>query len=453
MTIPAQERSVGRRWVGAAFLLTLAVALVRLALLPAWLPVADEVDYLTYGRTLAECGTYAHSCAGPAADAGPGREPLYPLAIAMAMRTDPLLGRQAGRCIGSRESDCAGAFRSLAWLNALLLAATAAFAAATVRSLGGSRWAVAAAGLYVALNFQVMKDLNHVISDYLAMALAALLGWALARALRRPGSGRWALAGGALGLLILVKSSFAVLGVALAGLAVAAVATRRLRPAPLLAALLVVATLAGGWGARNAVWFGRGGDLRGAIALSTREVFDHMSGREYAASLLWWTRGFGNGLTKRLFAPEDWRRLELYEPDGLYLLGQEVNVEVRLGRLMAAGMDRPTAEARLPRVILREMIAEAPMYLATMVPLFWRGLWFDEFIVLGLPALVWLVAGAWRRRDWPRLAAVLPALFCLAFYTAISLNVPRYQMPDLAGMAVAFGLAVAACRKARQPML
>lgn len=414
-------------------------------------PFADEVQYLNYGRSLAETGRYAATLAGPAADPGPGREPLYPLLIAAVMHLDPVLRDNAGRCIGvERDPTCPAIFRSLRWANALLLAIGAACAFLAARTLGAPPAAAWAGGLYLALNLNLMKDARYVISDFLALALAAGLGLALATACRRPRAvARWAIVGLLLGLLILTKAIYELYALAFLLAAILALVIRRDRAA--LAALLLVGIVAGGlvggWVARNYAVFHRPSltDARGGMGLSTREVFDHMTAGEYAASFLWWTRGPGPGLARRLLPERDWHRHEWYAADGFYLQGQNVRYEARVERLMKEdGLDRAHAEAAVPGVIVGEILSDLPMYLATMPPLFYRGLWFDEFIVFGFPALVWLVIRAFRRRDGAWLAALSPALFSLLAYPALTLNIARYQLTAAPGIALAAGVALAA---------
>ncbi len=432
----------------AVLLLATLVLLLQLTVLRPWNPAADEVEYLTAGRNLATTGSFLGR--PPEAADQPGREPLYSALIALVMRLDPGLDANAERCIGRQgDASCPPIYRSLAWANVLLGALTALFAFASVRLLAGGRLASLAAGVYVALNFHVMKELNHVESDYLAMALAGALAFCLALAWRRPAAlGRWLAAGAVLGLLALTKASFLVYAVLLGVGGLVRLMWRRDRLAVgCVVASLVAGLCIGGWVVRNQVMFGRLAftDGRGGIALSTREMLDHMTGPEYAASFLWWTRGFGGGLAKRLFAEKDWHRHEWYVPDGFYLQGQVDRYEARVSRLMQQrGLARPAAEAAVPGVVLGEIAADLPRYGATLLPVFYRGLWFDEFVVLGFPAFLWLSWQAIRRGRGGWLLAASPTLFCLLFYPAASLNVPRYQLPALTGFAVAGGLAVAA---------
>lgn len=269
------------------------------------------------------------------------------------------------------------------------------------------------------------------------MFLLALAAWILLQAWRRPRHrGWWAASGAVLALLALTKAVFTPFALVVAALALV---RARLVCAVALGAMLVLPV--GGWAWRNHALFGATSDGRGAIALSTREVFDHMRPDEHAAAFLWWTRGPGDDLAKRFLPEEAWRRHEWYEPDGFYNQGQVVRHQHRVDRLMVEqGLSAARAEAAAATVVLSEIAARWPAWLATMPALFYRGLWVDEFIVFGFPALVWLTWHMARGRRWEALVAVAPGWWSLLVYPAISLNIPRYQLTAIPALAIAAGL-------------
>lgn len=392
--------------------------------LPVPLPVSDSLDYLAYGRSLHLAGTYAATPDGPAFDRRPGREPLYPALIAGIAVLSPSLADCA-----DPEERCKPGYRAMIFANALLLGGAALMTGLAVRALGGGPGAALLGCLYVAANLHMYKDLKYVLSDYLAVFLCAALILALARR-GRIGAGLAATA------LSLTKAVFLPFGLLLA----AALAMRRNRSAaawiaiPLLAANL-------GWMERNIAWFGVAGDGRDGLALSTREVFDRMSPAEHRAAWLWWLRGPGAGLARRVLPAEAWRRHDWDAADGFYAEGQVTQPDGIVAEQMAAGLDRTAAEARVKTVVIRRMLGEWRGYLATLPVLFWRGLWFDEFIALGLPLLVWMLWRTVKSRDWDRLVVLSPGLWSLVVYPAISLNIPRYQYTAVTALALAAGLA------------
>jgi hypothetical protein len=175
-----------------------------------------------------------------------------------------------------------------------------------------------------------------------------------------------------------------------------------------------------------------------------------MTPGEYLASFVYWTRGPGNTLARRWFDKSDWQRLELYAPDGFFEQGQYTRYEKRVRQLIdERHIDRPTAEDAVGGVIVAEIFARFPAYLATMLPLAYRGIWCDEFILFGLPALIWLLLRSGCRRDWRYLATFAPGVYSLIVYPAVSLNMPRYQLPAVACLAAAAGVAAAASLSAQ----
>lgn len=77
------------------------------------------------------------------------------------------------------------------------------------------------------------------------------------------------------------------------------------------------------------------------------------------------------------------------------------------------------------------------------LPVFYRGIWIDEFILLGLPALAWMWIGALRRGHLLLALLLSIGFFNLLFYPLVSLNIPRYQMTAVPVIALAVGVLVA----------
>jgi 4-amino-4-deoxy-L-arabinose transferase-like glycosyltransferase len=439
------------------FALALLVTVTSAAVRKMPVPAADSLTYLSYARSLFIAGTYAATPEGPQADDRPGREPLYPLLIAGVARLLPTLGTTLVDCDPPNEA-CQSGFRALPVVNAVLLAGTALLAAIAVEILGGGRLAATLAWAYVAFNLQMQSDLKYVISDYLAVFLVGASSVLLAFAMRGPGkAARWVSVGVALSLLALSKSLFLLFAILVTVLVtmLGIVRWRRLGSRAVLPAILLAVVLVGvhgTWVFRNMSFFGASGDGRGAIALSTREIFDHMTPDEHRAAYLWWLRGPGASLAKATLPEDAWKRHEWYNPDGFYLQGQVTRPQERIDRLMQEDhLSRLAAEARAGRVVLHEIIENWPSYLATMPALFYRGIWFDEFIVLGLPLLIIVVIRAVSTRRWDLLAALSPGLWSLCVYPAVSLNVPRYQLPAVTTLAIAAAFAlervISRCRK------
>mgnify|MGYP003393586035 FL=1 len=432
-------------WLSPIFLIgTIFVTMMCSRLLPLWHPIADEIEYLGYAYTLAHEGTYAQRTAGPQADTTPGREPLYPALLAVLFKLDPRLHVLTREDIFSGAPQAVEAFAVIRYLNALLLALTALITGATIRKLSAG-WAAAGIGMfYLLMNLQANKDLTHVISDYLAMTLSSILGLAFISVLKRPNVRNHALCAFVLALLCLTKTIFVLLvPIILAPYCIAAIVHKNGKLLLLMSLMaLVIALVLGGWAMRNGQRYGvyALSDQRSAIVLSTREALNHMTAAEYWTSFIIWPRGFGDDLAKKYIAPVHWRRFDNEAEDGFYIQGQFTNVTQRIGQLKKSGLTQREADARLSGIVIEEILRHFPRYLATMLPVFYRGLWSDEFVIFGFPAFVYIVIVSFRRRDYVVLAGMIVPLASLMFYTAFSLNVPRYQYTAIPGFALAAGL-------------
>jgi len=213
----------------------------------------------------------------------------------------------------------------------------------------------------------------------------------------------WIPVGLGLGTLALTKAvfvPFAALAVLAATFLAALWRSRRVLLAVAAFGLGFVLVV-GPWVARNTVVAGRPQvtDARSGMALNLREALIHMSPREYAASLVFWTSGVGDALATRLFGEETVRPLRFETPGGFYDVGQNGYMP-RVEAEVARGLSEPDAYKRVDGEIIASILREPLRYLATMVPVFYRGIWIDEFIILGLPALLWATGHAAKARNW-----------------------------------------------------
>lgn len=439
------------RWLALVAALTAAIVWGATARAPQP-DYADASQYIAGAWHLAEHGVFSQATSGPVSPQV-GREPGYPAFLSLIVHLDPAWRGYDASCLDRSEGCPQGVYRSAQWANGILigLAGLALFAAGGM--LTGSRLAAWLAGAHIWLNAEAAADRGYLISDYLALLLVAVAALALGLAVRRRTPWAWGIAGLALAALTLTKAVFFYLvvpGLALAAATAAVLwAARRRAAAGLLAVALCGAAYAvpvGAWMARNAdvggAWVLSAG--RTATALSTREVFLHMTPAQYAAAFVYWLRGPGDSLAKDLFPEKVWAPFELYAPDGFYMVGQ-FRVDPMIDSLVAEqGVSRTEAEAVVTRRMIGSILARPLAYVATTLPLFYRGLWVDEFVAVALPALVWLLWTAARRRRFDLLAALTPGVFSLVFYPLVSLNVARYQITALPALALGFGIGLTA---------
>ncbi len=440
-------------WLRArATLCALAVSLACLLALgwfgerPPGPDVADAQQYLAAAYHLAEHGVFSEARQVETPPPGIGREPGYGLLLAALMKIDPRFADFDPGCLGPAR-DCDHLYAVPQWVNAALFAAAGFLVFLAARILFGNLPAAFAAGAHIWLNHEAHDGMFYMVSDYLAVFLVALTTLALVWACHSQRAAAWAATGATLAALTLTKAVFLYFALPVGIGALAALAIPGLRPArrrisaALVAAGLAYAAMVGPWMARNlevgdafAVTFGRG-----SIALSTREALIHMSPQQYAAALVVWTRGFGDSLAKRLFPAPVLAPFDLEDPQGFYLRGQLGHGQKVQALEQSTGLSREAAEAEIDRQLMDAFLSNLPAYVATTIPVFYRGIWIDEFIVVSLPGLVWVIVWALRRRRWDVLFAVAPGVFSLTFYALTSLNIPRYQLTALPGLAVATG--------------
>jgi hypothetical protein len=291
--------------------------------------------------------------------------------------------------------------------------------------------------------------MRYVMSDYLAIFLMTIVMIMLALVMRHQRSiFRWFLVGVALASLASIKAMFLPFAILIAAcMTLRGFADLRMKGlkalAPAAAIICALALINGSWAIRNIALFGVANDGRISMALSTREIFDHMTPSEHVAAYLWWLRGPGRGIAIRYFPQESWRRFDEDEPDGFYLQGQAVRHEERIQRLLSTEHLTPAvAEVRASWIVIGEILNDWQSYLATMPVMFFRGLWFDDFIIVGFPMLIWVMIGAFQRRRFDILFVFAPGIWSLVVYPAISLNIPRYQYVTVIVLATASGLGV-----------
>jgi 4-amino-4-deoxy-L-arabinose transferase-like glycosyltransferase len=422
-----------RRAVPLALLIVLALSLaVNIPLRQRQLLGGDLPDYLMQAHNLVQHGRLSQ-----APDAAPvlGREPGYPLLLAALMRTTAL-GRFTPACFAD-ESLCPRAVLRPALVVgfALMLGASALLGWAAYR-LTGWAWAGVIGFGYLALNVSLWSSRHYPQSDYLALLLLAaatalLVEWGRSQH-------RWHAAGAglALGALVLVKAAFLWL---LPPAALALLLWRRRAPRHAALLLALAALPAVLWVMRNGVVTGQFAltDSRSGIALSTREVFNHMGLWDWLCAWVYWTRGLGDGLARALFPAAVWQPFQLDFPGGWYDLGQHRYPGLVSAAMEQHGLDEAAARARVDRDLLLAILARPLHYLTSLPVLIWRGLWVDEFILVGAPAMLWALRRGWRQGDATLLLALAPGVFSLLFYPAISLNIPRYQITAMPALALA----------------
>jgi len=386
-------------------------------------------------------------CYATAAGANParpelGREPGYAVFLAALMTIDPAFSRFTLDCLKSNQACAASLFAVPRGANLGLILASGIALFVLARSMTGEPAGGLIAAAYLLLNAHANKSWGDLMSDRLAIFLVLVCMLALAFAARACSLWRYAAIGASFAALTLTKAIFAPFCV-LAWCATAIVLlSRRIfhpRLTMLVAPAAIYCVLVGGWIVRNDAVSGmaRLTDQRSGIALSTRAVFDTLSPREYAASLVFWTGSAGPKFARSWFGHAIADRFDLRTPGGYYDIGQNGYAR-QVGAIMQTEhLPYWQAARRVDGRIIAGIRQHWLGYAASMLPLTYRGLWVDEFIWLGLPCLVLASWKAARQRDGLMLLLMGLGIFNILAYPAVSLNIERYQLTALPTLALA----------------
>ncbi len=413
-------------------------------------PVFDETEYLNAAYNLVHHGVV--STRGDVRPVAPTatREPGYPVFIAAIMLLDPGLGKFTPACNAPPDPKCAPYYRALQYANSALIVLTGILLFVTVLIVTGNTAPAYIAALLVFLNVEANEMRHEVLSDYFAMTIIAGAMVFLALALVRHWRGGWLLVGLALAALSLTKAVFLYFALPMLAIAlgVLLIRWRKLARTSIISLALITAGYAapvGAWMLRNAVEVDNFviTDSRSGMVLSEREIFNSMTPEEYGIAFLWWTRAMGDDLVRTHFPPQSYRRFNLDAKDGFYLRSHERYSQMVAEEMRRSGVASRQARATVDREFIRKILTNLPVHLLTTLPLFYHGIWIDEFIVLTLPALFWLIWVSLRRRDTLVLGLLAPGIFSLLFYALFSLNIPRYQLTALPALALAGGIAAA----------
>jgi 4-amino-4-deoxy-L-arabinose transferase-like glycosyltransferase len=420
----------GREAVLALLAAVVACCSVGLVMGPAPAPAHDTVRYLDYALGLHDAGVFGLRDAAGMHAPGRANAPLYPAVLAAIMALDAGFAESA-RCHVLARGDCPVRFGALLLTQLGLAAATLWLVFLSARRLlGPGPWSWIAAVL-VLFSAEPVEYAHKPLTENLVIPLTAALFYLIVRAAdtRRGGLA----VGFVLGLLALTRPEYAYLAYALA-LGLAALALRRGRALARFALLLAIgfATVALPWMARNAAQFGQW-SITGGYAgptLHQRLAYDRMPWPEIGMAFIYWFPDFGDSLGRRLAGPAVADRLD-WGPSSYY---HQATLEFSAHQDGVAGADA----AVLRRLIDAHLLAAPGKYLAVSLALAWRGLFVAKLWgVLGAAATVSLLvtaAPAERRRF---ALAAAPFLLLVAFYAAVSVSVPRYNLGLLSVYAIA----------------
>ncbi len=417
---------------------------------PPKIDFGDGIEYLDAAYHLRNSLTYTSASSDASAPSMIGREPGYPTFLAMLMLADPGLDSYRPSC-GRPGSGCeAAVFGILSIANRVLIEVTGLLSFLVSLRITRSPLAALGGTCIILLNSALLRlYAKDPMSDILAMTLVAIVMLAFLQAWDRHGHFRWGFVGLALAAPTLTKAVFLYFTILAVSASIVGLILQRQQARDSWRALTIVvvvyAAVMAGWMGRNQHVSGsfQLTDNRGGIALSTREVFDHMTPAQYGAAFVFWTPGVGPGLARRIFSPETVAPFDLYAPDGFYDVGQNRYAPRVAAVMQARGLDTLKAGHVVDRALIGDILRAPAAFAASTLPLLYRGLWIGPSAIGVLP-MFWFLGRALRFRQVPLVFLLGAGGYNMLFYALFSLNVPRYQITALPILALATALGLKA---------
>ena len=397
----------------------------------------DQPFYIGIAYDLRSTGRFTDGFLFAPADAGQMRpsgmrfSPLYPTLVAVAMAVDSSFAH-AVECVvksNAKSAACPTTARSVRVLQFLMLAMFLVIVWWVAREVLGSARAGLIAVVIAAMTAPVLlRFVNYVMTEMLALLLLALAIAAAVAAQRKRSVGWLFVAGLCLGLTALTRPAYLYLGYACAvvGLGLVLWGQPRMRKLPVLLAFVGgLATAVLPWMARNEAVLGRLALTYGydSHTLVQRIAYNQMTWKEYG---LFYTCGLpdGIGFSQAVFgsgACERFRR-DPAAANAFYNIGN--------GRLMEETVAAAGGWHQHLSYLIRNYILASPLtHLLVTIPFALAGAWVHHYwgLLLGIVCVV-LTWRALRDGDKGILVVTLPCWFMLLFHASVAINQYRYNL-------------------------
>jgi hypothetical protein len=171
---------------------------------------------------------------------------------------------------------------------------------------------------------------------------------------------------------------------------------------------------------------------RAGQVLGIRATYNNMNFKEYVTSFLWFTPGdFVRSFLKNKI-PTDWyQNLDRDNQNGYYRSAQRRYGEFKQ---IYKGDD---GEKKYTKIIISEIASKPFKHLIVTIPIAYQGIYFSIF---GLFIFLSFILSFYRWiifRDWIKILALFPAIYCFGMYAFFSHNIPRYNAPiSIVGMLI-----------------
>ncbi len=359
--------------------------------------------------------------------------PVYPVLVAAIMKADPRFARAVECAVetnhGKRGGEpCDIYARPVHLLHALLLAIGVLAIGLTAELIFGRPLMFYLAGALATVALLPEADLfSYIMTESATFALYGLTAAAMVWGLKARRSIAWLIAGLFLGLLVLTRPSFVVLGPVIVILALlaglVAGADRRSLATAVFGFCLGFAIVVLPWTARNAGSVGKWGltEEYGALSVIERFAFNRMTAREFVLAFHYCVPGIGAWLVERLTGPDAASRFDWRDPKGFFSEGR--------ARRLALVAQHGRLDPVIGTLAREELRTHWWRYLLTTLPLAWCGLWIGGIFGLVLvPLFVWAGVRAARRKQGLFLLYAIPPLVMVAMHAAVANHYSRYNL-------------------------
>lgn len=446
-------------WQRQPLLASLAISLTLLlhySVATMETPEEDALRYMDYAYSMAHQHTFGLSCGQLQHSVAPGNAnaPLYPALLAVNSLIDPALkdnfacfiqatGRRGDCVMGtglSPDPPTTAAAAQCPYHYRPVMAMQYAFAgislllvwllASQILHSNRSAWLAMAAAYCAGL---LTEFAGMLLTESLVIALFLLFQYRLLRWLQQPSRCRAAITGITLALLTLTRPEYWYLSIMSLALLWGAAWWRQtsLTTKQTLVATVMFFCLLSPWAARNHYHFGSAALTQGnyaEIILAQRLAYNEMTATEWLGAFVYWIPDFGDSLAKRMF-PESWYWRHRDQPDAFRYLAIEQ---------IASAVDNN--QQGITAMLREEVFSQPLRHALVTLPLSWRGaLIGDYWGLVGLFAYLCLLRQSLRAQQWWLAAISLPAWLLVFFHAAISINVPRYNLPLIGLYALGWG--------------
>lgn len=371
--------------------------------------------------------------------------PLYPIMVASVMTVDPVLHDTVscvlGRSRPMAETDsCPTDFGLLRFVHIALAAISAFLVWAIAYAYTGQARIAWGAFVLGCMAEAYAHYTAQIMTENLLFPLFSAFLFFLVCAIKRGSALFWVLTGLVLGLCALTRPSFLYVfyfAIPLFLVFIFAFARQphtRIAKAAMLACFIAGFVLAiSPWVARNAIMHGEFAITKGydSFILVQRLAYNKMTPQEWLASFVFGLPDFGDDLAEDLFGTAQVKRFNYTDPEGFYVQGNHKDREETLAK--AGGPER-----HLSYLLKEELAPHWFWHILVTFSLAWRGMWVSKYWgLLTIPLAAVFMGHELRHKRWTFLMVMLPALFLLGFHAFVSVNVVRYNLILIPGLAVA----------------